>query len=243
MRRVPLLAVLLFGLASPALAGPPYVTDDPEPTDTGHFEIYLYTGQTVELGGAAGETGLDFNYGALPDLQLTAVVPLSYNSPPHGETVRGLGNVELEAKYRFLHQETDGWDVAMFPQVVLPSPSHRVADGHAAYFLPVWAEKDFGKWSTFGGGGCGLHRGGGAIDYCLVGWALTREIYPGLRLGAEIYHQTADVQNSKPVTGLSGGISYDLSAHYHLMLSAGPGLDNAADTDRSQWYAALEFTF
>ena len=243
MRKIFILAMLLLVPAAPALAGPPYVTDDPEPTDTGQFEIYLYTSETVELGSTAGETGIDFNYGALPDLQLTVVAPLSYNSPPHGETVRGLGNVELEVKYRFLHQEDFGWDVALFPRISLPSPSHNLADGHASYFLPLWAQKDFGKWSTFGGGGCGLHRGGGAIDYCLMGWALTREIYPGLRIGAEVYHQTADVQGSGPVTGIGGGLSYDLNAHYHLVVSAGPGLDNAADTDRSQWYAALQFTF
>jgi hypothetical protein len=29
-------------LSLPALAGPPYITDDPEPTDTGHYEIYFF---------------------------------------------------------------------------------------------------------------------------------------------------------------------------------------------------------
>jgi hypothetical protein len=71
-------AAILF--ATPALAGPPYVTDDPEPVAPGHFEIYLYAGGSAARGGSDGQSGIDFNYGAAPDLQLTAVLPLSWIS-------------------------------------------------------------------------------------------------------------------------------------------------------------------
>jgi hypothetical protein len=101
-----------------------------------------------------GESGIDFNYGALPDLQLTAVTPLAFALPAGAANeIRG-GNVELAAKYRFLHQATTGWDVALFPRVFLPSVSSRVGEDHPALLLPLWLEKDWGKWSTFGGGGC-----------------------------------------------------------------------------------------
>ena len=33
---------LLVALASEASAGPPFVSDDPEPTDTGYWEIYNF---------------------------------------------------------------------------------------------------------------------------------------------------------------------------------------------------------
>src|ERR1700744_5193170 len=97
-------SLVLFVLASPALAGPPYLSDDPEPTDYQHFEIYAFGLGTSGIGGTEGETGIDFNYGGAPDLQLTAVVPMAYD----GEGHRGLGNIELAAKYRFLHQDEDG---------------------------------------------------------------------------------------------------------------------------------------
>jgi hypothetical protein len=61
----------------------------------------------------------------MPDLQLTAVAPVAYNSPAVGSAVAGLGNVELAAKYRFLHQSEIGWDIAVFPRVFLPSGSVR----------------------------------------------------------------------------------------------------------------------
>jgi hypothetical protein len=66
----------------------------------------------------------------------------------------GLGNVELAAKYRFLHQDTVGWDVAVFPRVFLPSGSGIVGDNRASLLLPVWVQRDWtSAWSTFGGGG------------------------------------------------------------------------------------------
>src|SRR6185437_11979673 len=78
MRNRPL-SVTLIGLACVALeprlaaAGPPFTTDDPEPTDTGHYEIYLFAQGMSGHSGSNGEGGIDFNYGAAPDLQLTAV--------------------------------------------------------------------------------------------------------------------------------------------------------------------------
>ena len=38
-----LVRLVLAGAAGPAFAGPPYLTDDPVPTDTGHWEIYAFT--------------------------------------------------------------------------------------------------------------------------------------------------------------------------------------------------------
>ena len=47
------------------LAGPPYLTDDPVPTDTGHWEIYAFaTGEGPRLDVDA-DAGLDLNYGAI----------------------------------------------------------------------------------------------------------------------------------------------------------------------------------
>ena len=49
--------------------------------------------------------------GGAPDLQLTAVLPIAYDEAGHA----GLGNIELAAKYKFLHQDDVGFDVSIFP--------------------------------------------------------------------------------------------------------------------------------
>ena len=228
----------LAASVSPAFAGPPYVSDDPEPTDYQKFEIYAFTEGVAGKAGVDGSFGIDFNYGAAPDLQLTAVLPVAYDSG-----AMGVGNIELAAKYRFAHQAEIGWDVAVFPRLFLPSASPRIGDKHVALLLPLWAEKDWDDWSTFGGGGCVLSHGGGSRDYCLAGWALTRAVTPSLRLGAEVVHQGADAKGGRVSTALGAGATYDVSETYHLLAYWGPTLENASDNGRYNWYAAVLFTF
>jgi Putative MetA-pathway of phenol degradation len=233
---------LLLGSA-PAFAGPPYVTDDPEPTDEGYFEIYAFSNGTMVRDGAGGEAGMDFNYGAAPDLQLTAVIPLGWNAPDAGRSAVSLGNIELAAKYKFFHQDTFGVDVAIFPRVFLPAGSPDVGERHASLLLPVWIGRSWDSWSTFGGGGCVLNHGGGSQNFCQLGWAITNQITPELQLGAEIYHQTADTIGGRPSTGIGIGAIYDVNETYHLMASLGPGIQNTAETNQVSWYVAVLTTF
>ena len=62
-----------------AMAGPPYVTDDPEPTEYQHYEIYAFTAGTKPADGTGAAAGIDFNYGGAENLQLTMVLPSAYN--------------------------------------------------------------------------------------------------------------------------------------------------------------------
>ena len=121
-------ATVLVVLARPAVAGPPFVSDDPEPTPYRHFEIYTFNNGTNSRDGTGGETGIDFNDGAAPDLQLTATLPAGFDQRAGGGTNFGPSNVELAAKYRFLHQNTFGLDVAVFPRLFLPSGSNTIGD-------------------------------------------------------------------------------------------------------------------
>ena len=226
-----------------ALAGPPYVSDDPQPTNYQHYEIYLFSAATNTARGTSGSGGIDFNYGALPDLQLTAVLPLGYENEAGGQARAGLGSIELAGKFRFLHQADIGWDVALFPRLFLPTGSAAFGERHASVLLPLWLERDWGTWSAFGGGGCVLNHGGDSQNFCLFGAALVRQLVPQLQLGAELVHQSADAHGARATTGLGAGIRYDFNQTYHLLAYAGPGLQNAAETDRYSWYVSVLFTF
>jgi len=50
--------IVLIGLAQPTWAGPPFVSDDPEPTDYKHYEIYTFNSGTVTRDGLSGATGI-----------------------------------------------------------------------------------------------------------------------------------------------------------------------------------------
>ena len=71
-------------------------------------------------------------------------------------------------------------------------PAHRrpaLRHGPVRILLPVWAQKDFGPWSLFGGGGYTINPGAGNRNFWQSGLALTRNVTPRLSLGAEITHQ------------------------------------------------------
>ena len=241
-RRAIIVAAVL-GVASPALAGPPFVSDDPEPTDYKHFEIYTFNAGTAVRGDTGGASGIDFNYGAAPDLQLTATIPGAFDLPAGGAASFGLGNVELAAKYRFLHQNSFGLDVSVFPRVFLPSPSNGVGNNTASLLLPVWVQKDWsGGWSAFGGGGCVLNKRS-ARNYCLTGGVVTYQLFPKLQLGVELFHQTADGSGTPATTSLGVGARYDINETYHLLGYVRRGIQNTDETDQFSWYASVLFTF
>jgi hypothetical protein len=155
----------------------------------------------------------------------------------------GIGNIELAAKYKFLHQDRFGVDVALFPRVFLPAISASAGEHHASLLLPLFIGRSWDRWSTFGGGGCTLNHGGGSQNFCQLGWTVTYQFTPRLNMGAEIYHQSADMIGGKASTGLGLGAIYDINENFHLMASGGPGIQNAADTNRFSWYVALLSTF
>lgn len=237
------LVMALCLLPTAVRAGPPFITDDPAPVDLHHFETFYFTAGSTTREGFGGASGIDFNYGLARDLHINIAVPFEYDHPKIGNAVSGVGNIELAAKYRFLHQESFGWDVAVYPRVILKSASDQVGDDHAAFFLPVWIGRNGDNWSTYGGGGCVYNHGGDARDYCQMGWAVTRDLAPNLHVGAEVVHATADAKGGRASTALGAGLTYDLNDHYHLLAYAGPNLQNTGETARYNWYAALQTTF
>lgn len=230
-------------LTRAVFAGPPYVADDPEPTDYKHFEIYTFNNGTTARDGTTGESGIDFNYGAAPDLQLTATLPAGFDLPAGGGASFGMSNIELAAKYRFLHQDGFGLDVSVFPRIFLPSGSNGIGDNHVSLLLPVWAQKDWsGGWSVFGGGGCTVSEFR-AVDFCQAGAVLTYQLLPKLQIGAELFHQTADSRATPATTSAGIGWRYDLNDNYHLLGYVRRGIENADQTDQYSWYASVLFTF
>ena len=225
--------------ATPSRAGPPFVTDDPVPTDRGHWEVYDFVAGVRADGATGGQAGLDINYGGAEDLQLTAVVPLGFDT---GAGRAGVSNVELAAKYRFLHQAKAGLapDLAFFPRVFTPTGGTRLGTGHVQLLLPVWAEKDFGPWAVFGGGGVTFNPGRDQRDFWLSGVGVTRALTKRFSLGVEVYHHTRDTRDGADFTGVNLGALLKLSDHWSLIGAGGPGLQNARTEGRSSFYVALK---
>jgi hypothetical protein len=241
------LALALAALLAPAaaLAGPPYLTDDPQPTDTGHWEVYDYVLGVKSPDGLDGETGLDINYGAAKNLQLTAVVPLGYSA--RGYSLDGLdvgtGTLEFAAKLKLLHQSDGSWlpDFSVFPRVFVPTNS-KFGPARANLWLPVWAEKDFGPWSVFGGGGYQINPGPGEKGFWQGGIALTRGFGERASLGAELWRQTDDAPGEGGFTAVNLGATWRLTKYWSLIGSAGPAWEDRG-AHGSDFYLALKLDY
>lgn len=239
-------AVAFFLLAAPwATAGPPFVTDDPEPVDYQHWEFYVAS-IDQKLGGDWSGTAphVEINYGAVPDLQLHLIAPVAYDNPPEGHEHYGFGDLELGAKYRFV-QETNGWpQIGIFPLLELPTGGrvdNNLGNGNTQAFLPVWAQKSWGSWTLYGGAGYGINSWSGRDNWGFGGVVAQKQVLTNLLIGAEVYHQTV-YQTDFPNFGTSFNIGavYDFSDSQHLLFSVGRSFDGPM---KFQCYIAWQFTF
>jgi len=216
-------AAIVFAPAT-VHAGPPYVTDDPEPVEFRHWEFYLATQHSITRAAASGTAPhVEVNYGAWPGLQLHMIAPLAYARPSGGPTFYGVGDIEVGAKFRFI-DEGRWWPmVGTFPQFELPTgdASSGLGTGHLHVFIPLWLQKSFGPWTTYGGGGFWVNPGAGNRNYGFVGWLLQRRLSQLATLGTEIFYTTPNQVGGDASLRFNLGLVLDLTEHHHLLLSAG----------------------
>jgi hypothetical protein len=247
MNRVVNFTALTFGLTlipvACSLAGPPFLTDDPEPVDYRHWEAYLFangdhTGGGYTINGPA----VELNYGALPDAQLHLVVPMTTVGGGGAPAVSGLGDIELGVKYRFLHETKRLPQLGIFPMAELPAgdADRGLGNGRAWFRLPLWAQKSFGPWTTYGGGGAVLNSAPGQRNYPFGGWLVQRDFGPHLTLGGEVFAQGQDTDDDHGFAALNFGGFYSVNEHFSLLFSAG---HSVAGDRHTLWYFSLYWTW
>lgn len=100
VRRLPLIAASAGLVAAclavtsiEAFAGPPYRTDDPEPTELGHYEFYVLSSGLVSRTVKSGYLpGIELDYGLIPNGQLTIDTGVSFVTDPSGDFRYGYGD-------------------------------------------------------------------------------------------------------------------------------------------------------
>ena len=223
--------------------GPPFATDDPEPVEFRHWEVYVASQYEHGPGGASGTLPhVEVNYGAAPNLQLHLIAPLAFDAPAGASRQWGYGDTELGAKYR-LGEETDSLpETGVFPLVELPTgdPGRGLGSGHTQVFLPVWLQKHFGSWTSYGGGGYWINPGEGNRNGWFTGLLLQRQVRPGFAVGAEVFHQTPLAVTESSATRMNVGIVWDLDDIRHVLASVGPVLRGPSGF---QAYLGFQLTF
>ena len=240
------IAFIMVTMSFPIIAGPPYLTDDPEPVEYHHQEAYIGAQITNTRDGSEGALPqAEFNYGAIPNVQLHVMVPIAFAHVAQGSSHAGLGDIELGAKYRFI-QETDRYPMAaIFPAIIIATGNARQGLGNGAtqLYLPLWVQKNWSEWQSNAGGGYWINRSPGSVNHWFCGWQLQKRISQRLSVGGEVFHSTEQASGEGASGGFNVGLSINLDEHNHVLLSVGRGLTNADATNRFSSYASFQRTW
>ena len=226
-----------------ACAGPPFITDDPEPVELHHWEVYVSSAQERDPAGTTGTLPhIEVNYGPAPDLQLHVILPYAFSRPEGQGTRRGYGDTEFGAKYRLVQETPRRPMIGVFPLLEIPTgdAGSGLGAGHYRLFLPVWLQKSWGPWTSYGGGGYWTNPGAGNRNYWLFGWELQKDLSERLTLGGELLQTTPATQDGRSDFGLNLGGQYNLDEGHHILFSAGRSL--RGDTE-FMGYLGFQWTF
>jgi hypothetical protein len=222
---IPLIFAVIFNVLPIALfAGPPYLTDDPEPLGKRHVEFIIAPQILNEVDRiSAVLPGVELNYGLTGNLMAHVIVPLILTKPDGAKGTFSLGDVELGLKYRFIKESDRFPQIGTFPHVNIPpgDSSKGVGSGSLEAFIPIWIQKALGPWTTYGGGGLWVRFSSGSNRFWFFGWELQRKISDNLTLGAELFATTGSFESKSSETGFNVGGSYDFSENHHVLFSAG----------------------
>ena len=221
-----LLLLLFLTFAAKLYAqGPPYQTDDPVPVDLHHYEFYIFgaaDGTPVEFGSTG--PAIEFNWGAIPRVQLHAILAsggvFPSNNPAYlpsgaGPTAFGLNDTELGIKIAIFKETKHLPQFGTFPMFELPTGNSDkgLGVGKTWYKIPVWFQKNSGKWLYDGGGGYQVVPQTGLRDFPYAGFLVKKELNERLELGAELFaHGREGI--AAPQTGRSALI--DIGGYYHF---------------------------
>jgi Putative MetA-pathway of phenol degradation len=166
-RCLKLMLFFLLALAASRLwaQGSPYQTADPVPVDLHHYEFYIF-GSVDGTPAEIDSTGpaFEFNWGALPRVQLHAILPwgsvFPSNNPVYlpggtGPSAFGLADMELGVKLAIIKETKHIPQIGTFTMFEIPTGSYDKGFGVGKiwYKLPVWLQKNYGKWFFDGGAG------------------------------------------------------------------------------------------
>jgi hypothetical protein len=220
--------LLLTALAGVRLwaQGPPFQTDDPVPVDLHHYEFYIFgttDGTPVELD--ATGPAFEFNWGAIPRVQLHAILPWGVvapsNSPVYapeagqGPRAFGLTDMETGIKIAYIKESKRVPQIGSFTMIELPTGNYDkgLGTGKVWYRLPIWLQKNQGKWLFDGGGGYTVVPQTNYRNFPYTGWLVKKELSEKLELGGEVFAHGREGL-ATPQTESSALV--DVGGYYHF---------------------------
>lgn len=205
--------------------GPPYQTDDPVPVDLHHYEFYIFgsaDGTPVEMDSLG--PAFEFNWGAIPRVQLHAILPWGIAAPSNnpiylpagtGPTEFGLTDMELGAKIAYIKESKYIPQIGTFTMLELPtgSSSKGLGVGTVWYKVPLWLQKNIGHWLLDGGAGETIVPQTQYRDFAYGGFLLKYTFGERLELGGEVF---AHGREGLATPQTQASTLVDLGGYYHF---------------------------
>jgi hypothetical protein len=207
-------AVVAFSVARLWAQGPPFQVDDPVPVDLHHYEFYIFGG----VNGTPGEidwTGpaFEFNWGALPRVQVHAVLPWGGVTPSDSSpNAFGLTDAELGVKIAFFKETKYLPQIGSFPMFEMPtgSSARGLGVGKVWYKLPIWLQKNIGHWLLDGGAGYQVVPQTGFRNFAYGGFLVKYRFGERLEIGGEVF------SHGRAAPDTEGATMVDIGGYYHF---------------------------
>ncbi len=226
-----LLSLFLITISGFTFAGPPFTTDDPVPVDLHHWEFYAASDyEFMNQDKDATLPHFEVNYGPVPNVMLHVIAGMGYVKE-NSQHKYGFNTAELGVKYRFININDD-FQVGIFPLVEVPTTSSGksiLGNDHMQTFLPVWLQKSFGKFTTYGGAGYWINPGTDSRNSYFIGWQGQYDFSPVLSLGGELYYKSPDTKDGSDNLAFKVGGFINLNEENHILFSFGPSLTQSDD--------------
>ena len=131
--------------------------------------------------------------------------------------------MEFGLKYRFI-QETDYRPmVGVFPLLEIPTGdvNRGLGNGRAWGKLPLWLQKSWGSWTTYGGGGYAINPAPEQRNYYFGGWLLQRNFGERLTLGGEIFAQGKSSDDTRSFAVFNLGGFFKITPNFQILFTGG----------------------
>ena len=214
-------SIIILIFSNTIFAGPPFATDDPEPVDFKHWEFYIASLHLIQAKNFSGTLPhFEVNYGVAKNLQIHLIAPLNYTYTD--QMKYGYANTEFGIKYMFIEQTDHFPQIATFPIIEIPTfKNQEFGNGKVQVYLPLWLQKSWGKFTSYGGGGYWINPGTGNKNWLFTGWEAQYDFSEAVTLGGEFYYQTADATDSESTLAFNFGGMINFSSKFHFLFSLG----------------------
>ncbi|MDE3062763.1 MAG: hypothetical protein KGJ51_06845, partial [Acidobacteriota bacterium] len=166
----------------------------------------------------------EFNWGAAPRVQVHAILPWGVVAPSNnaiyapagtGPSAFGLTDAELGVKLALIKESKYVPQVGTFTMFELPTGNYDkgLGVGKVWYRMPLWLQKNFGKWLVDGGAGETVVPQKDYHDFPYGGFLVKRELSERLELGAEVFSHGGEGV-ATPQTQASTMV--DAGGYYHF---------------------------